>query len=70
MAVGFGQKGLLREFNALNVIATVVALTAGSAFVMWLGEQVTEKGIGPLPSFSNVQFEFGFDVIYCHRTRF
>ncbi|MBQ9866263.1 MAG: preprotein translocase subunit SecY [Lachnospiraceae bacterium] len=46
MAVGFGQKGLLREFNALNVVATVAALTAGSAFVMWLGEQITEKGIG------------------------
>ena len=29
MAVGFGQKGLLREFNALNVVATVAALTAG-----------------------------------------
>ena len=46
MAVGFGQKGLLRDFNALNVVATVAALTAGSAFVMWLGEQITEKGIG------------------------
>ncbi|MBR5419821.1 MAG: preprotein translocase subunit SecY [Lachnospiraceae bacterium] len=45
-AVGFGQKGLLREFNAFNVIATVAALTAGSAFIMWLGEQITEKGIG------------------------
>ena len=46
MAVGFGQKGLLRQFNALNVVATVAALTAGAAFVMWLGEQITEKGIG------------------------
>ena len=25
---------------------TVVTLTAGTAFIMWLGEQITEKGIG------------------------
>ena len=25
---------------------TVVSLTAGTMFVMWLGEQITERGIG------------------------
>jgi len=25
---------------------TVITLTAGTAFIMWLGEQITEKGIG------------------------
>jgi preprotein translocase subunit SecY len=25
---------------------TVISLTAGTAFVMWLGEQITEKGVG------------------------
>jgi preprotein translocase subunit SecY len=28
------------------MIATVVCLTAGTLFVMWLGERITEKGIG------------------------
>jgi preprotein translocase subunit SecY len=27
-------------------IVTVITLTAGTAFIMWLGEQITEKGIG------------------------
>ncbi len=27
-------------------ILTVITLTAGTAFVMWLGEQITERGIG------------------------
>lgn len=46
MAVGFGGRGLLVEYNALNVITVIVALTAGSAFLMWIGERITEKGIG------------------------
>jgi preprotein translocase subunit SecY len=37
---------LLREYNALNIITAIVALTSGSAFVMWIGERITEKGIG------------------------
>jgi preprotein translocase subunit SecY len=28
------------------IILTVITLTAGTAFLMWLGEQITEKGIG------------------------
>ena len=27
-------------------LMTVLTLTTGSAFVMWLGEQITERGIG------------------------
>ena len=27
-------------------IITVITLTAGTAFIMWLGEQITERGIG------------------------
>lgn len=46
MSVGFGRQGLLRDYNALNVICAVAALTAGSAFLMWVGERITEKGIG------------------------
>jgi preprotein translocase subunit SecY len=46
MAIGFGQGGLLHEFNASSVVVMVVTLTAGSAFLMWIGERITEKGIG------------------------
>ena len=46
MAIGFGRSGLLIEFNALNVITTVVTLTAGSAVIMWIGERITENGVG------------------------
>ncbi len=46
MAIGFGRQHALNQFNALNVICAVAALTAGSAFLMWVGERITEKGIG------------------------
>ncbi|MCR5638907.1 MAG: preprotein translocase subunit SecY [Lachnospiraceae bacterium] len=46
MAIGFGRQGLLQTYNAFNVITVICALTAGSAFLMWIGERITEKGIG------------------------
>lgn len=46
MAIGFGNQGLLVEYNALNVITVIAALTAGSAFLMWIGERITENGVG------------------------
>ncbi len=46
MAIGFGSQGMLTEFNALSVITVIVAMTAGSAFLMWIGERINEKGIG------------------------
>ena len=46
MAIGFGRSGLLIKFNALNVITAVVTLTAGSTVIMWIGERITENGVG------------------------
>ena len=46
LAIGFGRQGLLSDYNALMVVEMIVCLTAGSIFVMWLGEQITDKGIG------------------------
>lgn len=46
MAVGFGRQGLLREFNFVNAAIVVLTFTAGSAFLMWIGERITEKGVG------------------------
>ena len=46
MAIGFGRQGLLLEYNFINVVTVVAALTAGSAFLMWIGERITENGVG------------------------
>lgn len=46
MAIGFGRQGLIPSMSFLNVLSVVVALTAGSAFLMWVGERITEKGVG------------------------
>ena len=46
MAVGFGRRGLLEEYNFVNAAIVVLTLTAGSAFLMWIGERITEKGVG------------------------
>ena len=45
MCIVFGNQ-LILELNALNAITVVVSLTAGSAFLMWLGEQINDKGVG------------------------
>ena len=46
MVIGFGRQGLIPDMTAMNVIIVVVSLTAGSAFLMWVGERITEKGVG------------------------
>ena len=46
MAIGFGRQGLLVNYTWYNVLTCIVALTAGSAFLMWVGEQITEHGLG------------------------
>ena len=46
MAVGFGRQGLLVEYNFVNAAIVVLTLTAGTAFLMWIGERITEKGVG------------------------
>ena len=46
MAVGFGRQGLLTNYNFVNAAIVILTLTAGSAFLMWIGERITEKGVG------------------------
>ena len=47
MTIGFNNTGLLTEGNLfLHICVITASFTAGSAFLMWLGEQITEKGIG------------------------
>ncbi|MCI9485685.1 MAG: preprotein translocase subunit SecY [Lachnospiraceae bacterium] len=46
MTISFGRSGLLLHFTWYNAIVVIVTMTAGSAVLMWLGERVTEKGVG------------------------
>lgn len=46
MAIGFGRQGLLQEYNFVNAAIVVLTLTGGSAFLMWIGERITENGVG------------------------
>ena len=39
-------EGVIPDFSISFRIIAVLTLTAGTALVMWLGEQITEKGIG------------------------
>ena len=46
MGVGFSRSGYLASGSILEIIMVGAALTAGSCIVMWLGELVTEHGVG------------------------
>ncbi len=46
MAYGFGRNGYLTSFSFVPIATVVVSLTAGSAVLMWIGERITENGIG------------------------
>lgn len=46
MTVGFGNRGLIPDMNFINAVVVVSCLTAGSAMLMWIGEQITDKGVG------------------------
>jgi preprotein translocase subunit SecY len=43
---GVGGEQLVTTPGLPFVLMTMVTLTTGSAFIMWLGEQITERGIG------------------------
>lgn len=46
MAIGFNNQNLMADGSAWGIITVIAALTAGSAFLMWIGEQITENGVG------------------------
>ena len=47
MAIGFkNTSGSPIQDGWLGVIIVVIAFTAGSTFLMWLGERITESGVG------------------------
>jgi len=46
LALSYGLRGYLLRKDAASIILVALSLTAGTAFLMWLGEQINEKGIG------------------------
>src|SRR5829696_4737408 len=47
IAVGLeGGQGIVQDPGLFFVISTVITLTGGTMFLMWLGEQITSRGIG------------------------
>jgi preprotein translocase subunit SecY len=46
MSVGFASQGLAYEVNTMFYLVSIASLVAGAVFLMWLGEQITERGIG------------------------
>ncbi|GMQ63254.1 preprotein translocase subunit SecY [Vallitalea maricola] len=45
ISIGLGRS-LFYDYNIFSVIIAVTAMTAGTAFLMWVGEQITVKGVG------------------------
>ncbi len=45
LTVGLFRRAIVDQ-SAFNMITIIVILTAGTAFLMWLGEQINEYGIG------------------------
>jgi preprotein translocase subunit SecY len=48
MAAGLqsARENIVAEPGAGFILITILSLTTGTAFIMWLGEQITERGIG------------------------
>lgn len=46
LAIGFSRQGALGDTGVFTIITIIVTLTAGSCIIMWLGERISDKGIG------------------------
>lgn len=46
LAIGFGRGNYLTIEGPLGYILIIITLTTGSAFVMWLGERISDYGVG------------------------
>jgi preprotein translocase subunit SecY len=46
IAYGLEKQGMVVQTGWVFRLGVITTLTAGTAFIMWLGEQITEKGIG------------------------
>lgn len=46
MAVALGRNGAVQNPGIVSYMIIAISLTAGTALLMWIGEMITEKGIG------------------------
>jgi preprotein translocase subunit SecY len=46
MAIAMSRGGVFYDHSALFIVYAVIAFVSGTLFLMWLGEQITDKGIG------------------------
>lgn len=46
MAFYFRNSGAMADASVMSMIIVILSLTAGTACLMWIGELITEKGIG------------------------
>ena len=46
MSVGMASQGLFFDGGVYTLFVAVASLVTGAMFMMWLGEQITERGIG------------------------
>lgn len=46
MAFALGRSGALANPGFVSYMVIVISLTAGTVFLMWIGERITENGIG------------------------
>lgn len=40
------NQGIIQEISVLNILTIIIVMSAGTIFTMWLGELITEYGIG------------------------
>jgi preprotein translocase subunit SecY len=46
MIILLQNQGIISGMTLFNLITTIIIVTAGTVFIMWLGELISEKGIG------------------------
>ena len=46
MTVGMANQGMSYDTSILFYVIAITSLVTGAVFMMWLGEQITEKGVG------------------------
>lgn len=63
---------IIPDDGILNILLIIIALTAGTGVVMWLGEQITEKGVGngmSLLIFTSIAASFPTSLGAIYRTK-
>lgn len=46
MFVLLRNQGIIAQINQMQIVAIIIGMTAGTIFLMWIGELITEYGIG------------------------